>query len=156
MISVAPVGSPARAPVARRTVSAWLPFSSGEETTNPMPTSVRVGRGDNEAEDHIRPQIAVVVDVDGVDGVGVEALPHARDERIRVHDEDAPAEVVRRLKGEEISEVEAAVFTRRLEPRAGEMVRHDSPLSAGCTPASSTWFTCSAQLKATVGQWTYG
>ncbi len=59
----------------------------------------------------------------------MEAFAHGRGERIEVHDEDAPTGIVRRLKGEQVREVETAVSTWRLELRTGKMVGHDEPLS---------------------------
>src|SRR2546427_271933 len=73
-----------------------------------------VGCGEQDAEGDVGLQIAVVGDVDAVDRIGVEALAHARGERIDVHDEDTPTGVLRCLKGEQVGEVEAAVSTGRL------------------------------------------
>src|SRR6266540_2671704 len=112
----------------------WLGIAgplTGGQTDGRYLVPVVVACREHDAEGDVGPQIAVGVDVDAVDRVRVQALPHARGERIDVHDEDAPTGVVRCLKGEQIGEVEATVPTRRLELRAGEMIGHGYHLPLG-------------------------
>ena len=68
----------------------------------------------------VRQAISVVVDVEAVDGVGMERVRS----RIRIEDEHGPRRIRRRLERIEVAEVESLVSERRTEIKAGEMIGH--------------------------------
>src|SRR5208337_428998 len=72
----------------------------------------------------VRKAIAVVIDVETVDGVGMERVGI----RIGVEDEHGPCRIGGRLEGVEVAEVEPLVAERRAEAEAGKMIGHLSLL----------------------------
>ena len=81
-----------------------------------------VGCGEGEAERHIGQRVAVGVDVEPVDGVGVE--PVAVGEGVGVHDEHGPVGVVGRGEHEQVGQVQAGIVAGGLEVGGAEVVRH--------------------------------
>ena len=85
-----------------------------------LPAVLRLGEHQDEGE--VGLEVAVVVDVDPVHGVGVER--RRLGERVTVEDQHGPRRVRRCLEGVEIGEVESSVPFGRTEVQAGEVVRH--------------------------------
>ena len=81
-----------------------------------------LGLAEHHAEGDVGVGVSIVVDVDAVDGVGMKRWRYA--ECVGVEDQHCPRRVRRRLKGEEVGEVEARIFGGRSEPQTGEVVRH--------------------------------
>src|ERR1700687_5215500 len=77
-------------------------------------------RRENVAERDVGQAISVIVDIEAVDGVGMERVGS----RICVEDDHGPRRVRRRLERVEVAEVESLVAERRTEIEAGKMVRH--------------------------------
>ena len=77
------------------------------------------------AERDVGQAIAVVVDVEAVDGVGMERVGG----RICIEDDHGPRRIRGRLERVEVAEVESLVPERRTETESGEMIRHCSFLS---------------------------
>ena len=103
--------------------------------------------GEREAERHVGERVAVVVDVEAVDRVGVE--PVALREGVRVHDQHGPVGVIGRGEHEEVGEIQAGVVAGGLEVGGTEVVRHGgTPLTASELAAGSrAVFTWSAWVQ---------
>ena len=78
--------------------------------------------GVDEAERDVITQVAVVVDVDPIDGVRVQRVSG----RVGVEDQDGAVGIGGRLKRVEVAEVQALIAQRRAEAQAGEVVRHSA------------------------------
>ena len=104
----------------------FVPTASTERASSPvaMKTSTvclpSSGRGEYVTERDVVEQVAVVVDGETVDGIGMQRVGL----RVGVEDEYGPRRVRGRLEGIEIAEVESLVSQRRSEAEAGEMVGH--------------------------------
>jgi hypothetical protein len=85
--------------------------------------AVAVGLGEGEAEGHIGQGVLVGVDVEPVDGLGVE--PVAVAEGVGVHDEHGPVGVIGGGEHIQLGQVEAGVVAGGLEVGGAEMIRHD-------------------------------
>jgi hypothetical protein len=92
------------------------------------------GLGEGEAERHIGVRVAVIVDVEPVDRVGVE--PVALGERVGVHDQHGLAGVIGCREDEQVGQVQAGVAAGGLEVGGAEVVRH------GCSSFRGGEFSC--------------
>src|SRR6478736_8752690 len=72
------------------------------------------------AERDVGQAVAVVVDVEAVDGVGMQRVGLG----IGIEDDHGPRGIRGRLERIEVAEVESLVAERRSETESGEMVRH--------------------------------
>jgi hypothetical protein len=89
-----------------------------------------VGLGEGEAERHVGQRVAVVVDVEPVDRVGVE--PVAFGERVGVHDQHGPVGVIGRREDEQVGQVQTGVVAGVFEVGGAEMVRHGHSFDGRC------------------------
>ena len=72
------------------------------------------------AERDVRQAVAVVVDVEAVDGIGMEGVGS----RVCIENDHSPRRISGRLECVEVAEVESLIPERRAETESGEMVRH--------------------------------
>src|SRR5262249_1909680 len=127
-------------------VAAWLTgpgvAAGGAVGGGGLPAVAVLGEG--EAERHVRQRVAVSVDVEPVDRVGVE--PVAFGEGVGVHDQHGPVRVIGCREDEQVGQVQAGIVAGVLELGGAEVVGHGGSL--GGVPGWWCWRVLAAHEDA--------